>query len=159
MTRKRKLMLAIAGLAVAVVAVPLGLHVWSQRHAPGRFIDQEHCARIKKGMTQEEVEAILGVPPGVYTKKQLFFFDMRSFSMLGAGERVATWTGDQGLVDVVFDEHGAVEFSQFEQGTELRGPSYLEQILTWLRPPATVRGTFKSAPIPWTQPETPPSAP
>jgi hypothetical protein len=159
MTRKRKLMLAIAVLAVAVVAVPVGLHVWRQRHAPGRFIDREHFARIKKGMTQAEVEAIFGVPPGVYTKKQHFFFDMRSLSMLGPGERVATWTGDQGWVDVVFDEHGAVESSQFEQGTQLRGPSYLEQILAWLRPPATTRGTYKSSPAPWTQPETPPSSP
>jgi hypothetical protein len=35
----------------------------------GRFIDHEHYNRIQKGMTQAEVEAILGAPPGVYSRR------------------------------------------------------------------------------------------
>jgi outer membrane protein assembly factor BamE (lipoprotein component of BamABCDE complex) len=157
MTRRRKLILAVGIFAVAVVAVPLGLHVWRQRFAPGRFIDQEHCARIKKGMTQEEVEAIFGVPPGKYTKKDIdvWVFRIRR----PAGERLERWTGDEGVAKVTFDEQGAVVSSTFEKGWEYSGPTVMEQIRAWLRPPATIRGTFKSAPTPWTHPETPPSAP
>jgi hypothetical protein len=132
MTKKRKLMLAVGIFAVSVVAVPVGLEVWRQYHAPRHFIDVEHLGRIKKGMTQEEVEAIFGVPPGTYTKKRSVSFDTNSFGMLGAGKRVEQWTGDQGRVVVGFDEQGAVMFILFIVYSEVQGPSFLQQVQTWL---------------------------
>jgi hypothetical protein len=155
MTKKRKLMLAVGVLAIVVVVVPLGLRVWPRRHGPP-FIDRAHCDRIEKGMTQEEVEAILGGPPGKYTNKNIVLLDLRSWRP--AGERLETWTGDEGVAEVTFDEQGAVVSSAFEKGWEYRGPTVIERIRTWLRPPPTFRGTYKSggtAPYP----ETPPSAP
>jgi hypothetical protein len=156
MTRRRKLILAVGIFAVAVVAVPLGLHVCRQRYAPGRFIDQEHCARIKKGMTQGEVEAILGVPPGKYTNKNLIVLDPLSWSGRPAGERWELWFGDEGVAEVTFDGQGAVVSSTFEKGWEYSGPTAMEQIRAWLRPPATMPGTLKSLPTPSTQPAAPP---
>jgi hypothetical protein len=157
MTKKRKLMLAVAVLAVAVVAVPLGLHTWRQWHAPGRFIDREHSTRIKKGMTQEEVEAIFGGPPGYYTKKKIVALGLHPWNP--GRERLERWTGDEGVAEVTFDEQGAVVSSAFEKGWEYRGPTVIEQIRAWLRPPATMPGTLKSLPTPSTQPEAPGEAP
>jgi hypothetical protein len=59
--RRRKLLVALAGLAVVVGAVVFVL--WPR--APSR-ITRENCARIHEGMTQSDVEAFLG-PPGDYT--------------------------------------------------------------------------------------------
>jgi hypothetical protein len=57
----RKLLVALAGLAVVVAAVVVVL--WPR---PASRITRENFWRIKKGMTWAEVTAILG-PPGFYT--------------------------------------------------------------------------------------------
>jgi hypothetical protein len=57
--RRRKLLVALAGLAV-VVAVGVVV-LWP----PEDRITEANLERIKEGMTQAEVEAILG-PPGDY---------------------------------------------------------------------------------------------
>jgi hypothetical protein len=59
--RKRKLVAVLAGLAVVAVAGVVVL--W--RPPQGDRITFENFARIEEGMSQEEVEAILG-PPGDY---------------------------------------------------------------------------------------------
>jgi hypothetical protein len=157
--RNRFLILDAVLLVAAFVAGLVVLHAWTQTHAPGRFIDREHCDRIKKGMAQGEVEAILGGPPGTYSKKRVLFLDTQSYSMLGAGERVELWTGDGGRVGVIFDEQGAVEHSEFEEGTEWRGPSLLQQVLDWLRSSAPPPSSHRSPKTFATQPESPPSSP
>jgi hypothetical protein len=160
MTKQRKLILAVGVLAVAVVAVPLGLHVWGQRPGPGRFIDREHCDRIEKGMKQEDVEAIFGVPPGMYTKKQLLFWNTRAYEKFGSGERLELWTGDQGRAEVVFDDQNTVLSRNFAKGSERPKPSMLQQVLDWLRPSAPPPTTYyRRAPTPSKHAETSTSTP
>jgi hypothetical protein len=60
MKRRRFLALVVAGLAAA--AYP----VWRCLVPPHR-IDRTRRAQIRPGMTQPEVEAMLGVPPGDYS--------------------------------------------------------------------------------------------
>src|SRR5262245_15227817 len=135
MKKKRKGILAVGLVAAVVVAVPPGLYVWSLRHAPGRFIDREHCRRIKKGMKQGEVEAILGVPPGVYAKKGIPRPGLYRSGKEAPVARVESWVGDEGVVEVTFDEQDAAVSRTFEKARELRRSSYLQQVLDWLRPP------------------------
>jgi hypothetical protein len=40
---------------------------WHQRFARNQRIDREHFQRIKLGMRQEDIEEILGGPPGDYS--------------------------------------------------------------------------------------------
>ena len=58
--RRRTWLVALAGLAVVVAA---GVVLW--RPQQGDRITFENFARIEEGMSQEEVEAIIG-PPGDY---------------------------------------------------------------------------------------------
>src|SRR5262245_30166266 len=125
--------LAVTVLVLAVVTVPLGLQTLSQAFARGRFIDRDHWSRIKRGMRQDEVAGILGCPPGYYTNKKLVFYDTPDVRRLDAGQRLELWTGHQGQIDVVFDKRGNVESSQFEVGAEFYVPSYVEQVMVWLR--------------------------
>jgi hypothetical protein len=160
-TTKRKLIPVVAVLVVAIVAGPLGLRLGSQGPEPVRFIDQEQCDRIKRGMKQAEVEVILGRSPGTYTKKQIYFLflDAPNFSMLDPGCRVEQWTDDQARVDVVFDEQGAVVFSHYEKGIEWRSPSYPEQIQNWLRSSMPPPPSGRSPKTFTTEPESPSASP
>jgi hypothetical protein len=67
---KRKRLLLLVGIVLAaavIVAAALEHHAYCQKLARGRFIDRDHCERIKDGMSQAEVEAILGGPPGDFS--------------------------------------------------------------------------------------------
>jgi hypothetical protein len=153
---KKKWWLVVAILAVAVVAVPVGLQAWRQAHSPDRFIDREHYHRIKKGMTQDEVEAILGVPPGVYSNKRIRYPILYHVWAEPLHKRVESWTGDEGIVEVTFDGQDTVVSMSFDEGLEVHHPSYLQQVLDWLRPSTPPPSVPRLTPT--TRPDTPPSS-
>jgi hypothetical protein len=64
--RKRKVLVALAGLAVVAAA---GVVLWP-RSQPSSRITRENFERIKEGMSRAEVETILG-PPGDYSSGPL----------------------------------------------------------------------------------------
>jgi hypothetical protein len=66
------------------------------RHSAG--FTEEQRKLIKSGMTEEEVESILGCPPGDYTSDGYFLGGSR-FSF----EYSKTWAGPSGVIEVVFD--------------------------------------------------------
>jgi hypothetical protein len=118
--RKRLLVLAGVALAAAViVAGALVVHAYRQKLARGRLIDLEHCLRIKKGMRQDEVEAILGGPPGDFTTKVVVFLDFRGHFTEPVG-RQESWCGDKGRILVEFDKHGTVRCAYFEDDMSFR---------------------------------------
>jgi outer membrane protein assembly factor BamE (lipoprotein component of BamABCDE complex) len=133
--RKRLLILAGVGLAVAVTAgVGLGFRARDQRFARlarGRLIDREHSERIKVGMNRDEVEAILGGPPGDFTTVEFSFVSLEC-GIGVVGHRREHWKGDQGLVGVDFDGQGKVAWRWFDKGILVPEPSSTERVRGWL---------------------------
>jgi hypothetical protein len=131
MTKKR-LLLILDGvvLAVAVIAVVV-LLLWPEnpRLARGRLISWEHYEQIKKGMSQDEVEAILGGPPGDFSTNLRFFIRLDGFDAKPSWER---WTGDEACIEVHFGEDGKVEGKSFQQGMG-PGQFQLVRLRYWLR--------------------------
>jgi hypothetical protein len=121
MREKRYLISGVVILgAITGVFLGLQLHSRSQRIARSRFIDAAHCRRIEVGMPQEEVEAILGGGPGNFAtvakvescRTCPFPPDFRC-----DGCRWEWWTGDEGQIEVLFDQEGIVRFFHFSRET------------------------------------------
>ena len=130
MNRKRLLVLAGVALAAAVIILAvLEVHAYRQKLARSRLIDREHCARIKKGMSHAEVEAILGGPPGDF---RTAFVDYWMSPRLPPpdGGRMEDWLGNGGAISVAFDEQGVVRWRGFFEANTL---SLAEWVQDWLR--------------------------
>jgi hypothetical protein len=112
--RRRTLLVVLAGLAVLVAAGVVVL--WPQTE-PNR-ITQENCDRIKKGMSQAEVETILG-PPGDYRTgpgQGVLAWDpiLDGTTWHDHCTNGSNWAGDTGWVRVEFDNgDGTVWASEF----------------------------------------------
>jgi hypothetical protein len=107
---KRKL----AVLVVVVLALVLGLWllVWPRPHR----INQEGFDWITEGMTQREVEEILGRPPGDYSYR----WDpslLLSWRMVES-HRLETWISDDGIGLVEFNEDARVVYKRFDLQNE-----------------------------------------
>jgi hypothetical protein len=130
MARKRRLV----ALGIVLVAFAAGsvVHFYerSQRRARGPFIDREHWSRIKKGMSQDEVDTTLGAPPGNYAAKgaPVEYFEP---PLLGRKpKRRECWIGDGGLIVVAFDSDGRVEYAQEGIPSPVSLP---ERVRAWFR--------------------------
>jgi hypothetical protein len=129
--RKRLLVLTGVVLAAAVsVPAALELHAYRHKLARGRLIDEAHFDRIKHGMSQAEVEAILGGPPGDFTTGAVIH-DPGIAVLSGPLVRVEAWTGNEGQILVCFDQQGAVWISSYQTGTT--PPSLADRVRTRLR--------------------------
>jgi hypothetical protein len=117
MTRRRLLLALVAALAV-LVAVGI-----SRR----RRVSLARVGEIRKGMRQEEVEAVLGGPPGDYKTHDIVFtkgWPLRSSS------QPREWVTDDGLVLVVFRDDGTVDWYDTDRGLTVGpGPSFWERLL------------------------------
>jgi hypothetical protein len=98
--RRRKLLVALAGLAVVVAAVSVAL-----RSAPPSRITRENCARIHEGMTQADVEAFLG-PPGDYTTGPTTLAFIVHIGQ--QPPRTLWWRSDSAVVRIDFSAIGTV---------------------------------------------------
>jgi hypothetical protein len=101
---------------------------------PGRTdrITEANCTSIQKGMTEEEVEAILGGPPGSYeawprTRPPFDPSDppyTRAGLLLPDRSIWRSWIGEHGVAWIFFDPSGRVEKASFvEIPPERKGPS------------------------------------
>jgi hypothetical protein len=116
--RRRKLLVALAGLAVAVAS---GLVVlW-----PSSRTTQDNSDRIKIGMTRAEVQAILG-PPGDYRTNAP---PPRGWPS-GSGLR-STWEADDGTIQVVFNSDDCVASCSFFPNAGERRDGF-NQVLGWV---------------------------
>jgi hypothetical protein len=131
---KRKRLLALVGLgwAVALVAgISLDLRAHRQKFARGLLIDRDHYGRIHEGMSRAEVEAVLGGPQGYYSADPVFSCVHGPPPTLGTGDRWETWIGDDGEINVVFDDKDEVRWRDFAPPTR---PSSLDGwVRDWLR--------------------------
>jgi hypothetical protein len=83
---------------------------------PAPRIGSESFDAIRKGMTQPEVEAVIGVPPGDYrTRKWGLIIDPVGGGTLMMADlhRVESWLGNTGIIHVAFDEDGKVCWKHF----------------------------------------------
>jgi hypothetical protein len=135
--RKRLLILAGIVLAAAVsVPAALEVHAYRQKLARGRLIDQDHCDRIAEGMTQAQVEDILGGPPGDFCTESVLWFEpaySMASAMEGQGVRFECWSGNEGQIVVAFDGQGVVRRRDFDLGLRFPQPSVAERVRAWLR--------------------------
>jgi hypothetical protein len=98
-------------LAFAVVGFALyaadRFHLLERSFGQVKFT-QETCDRIRLGMTRDQVEALLGGPPGNYSPKCLLtepHWDRRP--PLPQGDQ---WLSEHGRIVVVFDADGRAVF-------------------------------------------------
>jgi hypothetical protein len=97
----------ITGVAVLLtVVIGIGL-LWPRPHR----INQAGFDRITEGMTQREVEEVLGRPPGDYTDRRDPSYVLNWHK--GASHRLEEWLSDDGLGLAGFDEDGRVVEKDF----------------------------------------------
>ena len=129
---KRLLVLAAVALAAAVIVPAVQEHrAYRQKLARSRLIDRDHSGRIKEGVSRAEVEDILGGPPGYFSTETVFTCVHAPPPVLAGGDRWETWIGNDGEINVVFDEQGAVRWRDFARPIRPSSPAGL--ILAWLR--------------------------
>jgi hypothetical protein len=127
----RLLVLAVVALTAFLAAWSVQTHFRSQRLARGQFIDQEHCGLVHEGMNQGEVEAVLGGPPGNFRTKAVVYARMTTGSAGYGTARTETWEADGGMIEVGFDDRGAVHGRLFYSGIVLPTPSLADRF-RWL---------------------------
>jgi hypothetical protein len=77
-------------------------------------ISEASCHRIQPGMTQREVEVILGAPPGDYeTGRRGIMLDLYGNGVLMQEGRREEWGGDDGIIQVGFGPDGTVLWKRF----------------------------------------------
>jgi hypothetical protein len=111
--------------------------------APPDRINRQAFEQIENGMTELEVEWILGVPPGDHTRGLVFIdsgepndpitLDEVRRALIPLEYAYAsrkTWYSDQGIIDIVFDESKRVGYKQF---FEACGPDqFMAKLRRWL---------------------------
>ncbi len=129
--RRKRVVIAVGLILVAVVAagVAMRLRPEDPRLARSRLIDQEHCDRIKEGMSRAEVEAILGGPPGDFATKRMHY----AVVYIDGTPLDKRWYGNEGVIEVQFDYGGKVGRALFEPGRELPPRFLPERVRAWLR--------------------------
>jgi hypothetical protein len=139
MRRKRLLVLAGVVLVAFGAASATQRYRWSQRVARSRFLGPELCERIKPGMSQAEVEAVLGGPPGDFTTNPtgLLFSapPLVPHAPPCKWDRWQGWYGDRGGVMVYFTDRGTVEEARPGWADPLVpvAPSPAERVRGWFR--------------------------
>ncbi len=69
--------------------------------------DQNACNKIQQGMTQRDVENIIGGPPGNYSGL-IYKYDISSpYHVVGSSTKIK-WTGREGVIMVCFDQNARV---------------------------------------------------
>jgi hypothetical protein len=139
--RKRVLILAVAMLALLILVA-----AWAKRDdlglVRGPFIDRKHYNCIREGMSEAQVEAILGAPPYAYSRKmrEPYWWHEPRFEepapeprvSVRDNERVVCWFGKGSSIQITFDAKAdRVLHARFEESAP--PPSVAERVRDWLR--------------------------
>jgi len=115
-------------IAVSLVAVvPAGLF-WST--LPRHAISKQNIAMIRPGMTQKQVEALLGGPPGDYGPESVAS-ESHGISIPLPSERDEAWIAGFTAVSVRFGEDGRVVSVQ-EFARLVGEETWTEKVQRWL---------------------------
>jgi hypothetical protein len=92
-------------------------------------------ARIRIGMTSEEVKSVIGVPPGNYSSREDIGIVDHWASDWHAGEpktgRNETWYSDDGCLRLIYDDDGRVAYKEW-LGMVDHGPRFWDRVSQWL---------------------------
>jgi hypothetical protein len=135
MTKRRLFWLAYA--ACLGVAVLWGVRLFTPRHR----INRENIDKIQVGMSLEDVESLLGAPPGDYTRGNFLLLTQDhprniywAASPLDLTWGDARWIGDDAAVAVWLDPQKGVTKTQFAEVICLDAEQgILDKIRSWLR--------------------------
>jgi hypothetical protein len=108
--------LAWLGLAAAFLAASaVQVHTQAERLARSRSIDEQHFEQVKLGMRPDEVEAVLGGPPGRFVSRRWTVVGApRESGRLPEGRlHEEWWYGERGLIQVDFSKQGTVGRTAF----------------------------------------------
>jgi hypothetical protein len=130
MPHRRRLLAAL----LALVAGLLLFVGWCWVSRPRHRINEASFEHIWSGMTRAEVEAILGVPPGIYVPRELAdaIDPINNWVAADSPElQTETWWSSEGGVIVTFRRDGTVNTAQFIPVC-FESPTLLERIKSWL---------------------------
>jgi hypothetical protein len=125
---------------VGLVALALACALLALAVAPADPIGPAGYPRIREGMSRDEVQAIMGRPPGLYyggsRKSVPYAIPTRSWGVAergGEGFTHAGWWGDRQYVYVYFDRDGKVAgASPGDVVWEDSYPSFARRLRNWL---------------------------
>jgi hypothetical protein len=145
MTHRRRLLLILSLLALAAVGISVVLCLTQPKHR----INRDTLARIQPGMTVQEVEDLLGVPPGNNSggKNEVLFGIVSTYTAveqlpaLNQEQQVLTfedlanleqkkWIGEEYAILVLFDKQGRVLVAM--EGFVPSSDSVLARMRRWL---------------------------
>jgi hypothetical protein len=95
--------------------------------APRYNIDVKTYGKIKTGMSQADVERLIGAPPGDYSSTGLLPGWETKGLQPRPGATVLGWGSDDVSIRVVFSDNGEVEHADIRFGCPRR-PGLLERI-------------------------------
>jgi hypothetical protein len=99
---------------VVLLLITMSVVIVSFSPRSGDQIIRVNYDKIKEGMTQDEVEEILGGPPGVYSERSPS--DGISFEIaLSEPCEQKLWLGKRGVAHVWFNQRGRVIYKRFEE--------------------------------------------
>jgi hypothetical protein len=132
---KRRLLL-LAGLLLLTL---LGGWVVHAMQAPRHRITFETYEKVRSRMRRAEVEELFGVPPGAYNRHRVGILvrkhwerEPRHFAPIPSVADVQEWWGDNLLVNVAFDDAGAVTGFDFWYLIRRNEP-FLDKVRRWFR--------------------------
>jgi hypothetical protein len=99
-------------LAILAIVVLVVIREWFP--GPTGITATSH-ARIRPGMSQAEVEAIIGLPPGLYFTRPWILWDGPGRFVIDEGHRREWWWNSFGLLEVGFDASGRVVSAEYQR--------------------------------------------
>jgi hypothetical protein len=130
---KRKRVLFLAGCVAAVLVASYLALRWA---APRHHINKEGFDAIRVGMSEQEVEAILGGPPGDYSATGAVPCPAAyasSGTLLDRGvEDLRSWVGDDAAINVAFDAGGLVVWKDQVPILMHTREALLDRVRSWL---------------------------
>jgi hypothetical protein len=127
---RRRFVLCLAVFLSLALATFVSL--WFARR-PVHRINYDNAQKIKKGMAIEEVEAVLGVPPGDYSTRRVWYLPRPSSSFDWVPERPdKIWASNEAEVQIYFDDHRCVDRAYTALG--IPEESWWDKICRWALP-------------------------
>jgi SmpA / OmlA family len=121
MTKRRAAWAGVAAVAVLGLVGHVGQRLL--RHAQmARHINEDRFQQIRPGMTEGQVEAILGGPSGDYSTEPIVWASGMQ-RLPWNPERAQAWTGNEGIITVWFDADGRVTVKHFQPVSTVPTPT------------------------------------